>query len=191
MLVKKFLQNLENHPDQPLLFEYALGKTVPGGYHVTEIKNASFETIDCGNSLHTWQEVIVQVWLPDEARPDDEVMSAGKFLKIWGAVAGRIPLAEDGEIRIEFHDPDHLPAVYHVDGLTQTADGVKVQMAPTRTLCKPREILVPLNDFVETAASCCTPNPVHEGEKAIPLAVAAAEQYPTASYRHPDPDVYP
>lgn len=178
MLVKQFLNVLEDHRDRPLHFEYAAGKTVPGGYHVTEIKNVTVETIDCGNSLHTWQEVIVQVWVPGEAQPGDEVMSAEKFLKIWGAVDRRIPLYNDGELRIEFHDPAHLPTIYHVDDLQIGEDGLRVAMAPPRTLCKPREILIPLNDYVETASDgCCTPaNPIRESEKAIPLAVAGREQ---------------
>ena len=165
MLVKEFIQTLERHPDLPLLFEYGHGQTVKGGYHVTEIKNAVFETIDCGNSLHTWKEVILQIWEPDGLQPDQARMSTGKFLKIWGIVDSRIPLNQDAEIRIEYGDTQLLTSVYHVDSLNVTADGISVQMTPPRTLCKPRELLGTLQG-VDAAGS---PNPVYETEKAIPL----------------------
>lgn len=92
MLVRDFMQTIQQNPNKPLHFLYDEGQIVPGGYHVTEIKNAQFETIDCGNSLHTWREVILQVWLPDEAAADAAPMSTDKFAKIWDLVDGRIPL---------------------------------------------------------------------------------------------------
>ena len=86
MNVSQFLEAIEAHGDRPLLFEYKSGEVVQGGYHVTEIKNASYETIDCGNSLHTWKEVVVQLWVPAEASTSDPWMPTGKFLKIWNVV---------------------------------------------------------------------------------------------------------
>ena len=86
MQVKQFLDIVKQHQDMPLLFEYQPGSVVSGGYHVTEIKNAEFHTIDCGNSLHSWKEVIVQIWVPDEASQNDDWMPTSKFAKIWDIV---------------------------------------------------------------------------------------------------------
>lgn len=180
MQVKQFLEQIEEMGERPLLFEYQPGRFIQGGFHVTEIKNATFETIDCGNSLHKWDEVIVQLWVPEEANADDSHMSAAKFMKIWQVVDGRINLHKEAEIKLEFGDANNLTSIYHVDNITSTANGVKVEMAPPRTMCKPREILVPftngatvnvgaVRDRIEqvvpleltavgaSAASCCSP----------------------------------
>ncbi len=174
MQVSKFLEIVREQNNLPMLFEFRPGSIVPGGYHVTEIKNATYETIDCGNSLHTWKEVIVQVWVPQEAAAEDPHMSAEKFLKIWDVVDSRLNLYQDAEIRIEYGDSQHVTSNYDVHGFSETEDGLIVQMAPPRTMCKPREILVPLQDFAQStleAVSCCSPS--GREETVIPLNVAA------------------
>ncbi len=167
MQVQQFLDLIEANNELPLLFDYGNGKIVQGGYHVTEIKNATFDTIDCGNSLHRWKEVIVQVWVPEEASSDDPFMPASKFLKIWDVVDGRLNLYRDAEIRIEFGDASNLTSNYHVDGLVSTEDGLVVQMAPPRTMCKPREILVPFADGQTVMAQ--VGNVAQRVEQVIPL----------------------
>lgn len=174
MKVKDFLAAVRNSSGNPLLFEFKPGHVVQGGYHVTEIKNAQYETIDCGNSLHTWKEVIVQVWVPAEATAEDAHMPADKFLKIWDVVDSRLNLYQDAEIRIEYGDTEHVTSNYDVHGFAETEDGMVVQMAPPRTMCKPREILVPLQDFAEAtleSVSCCAPSA--REETVIPLNVAS------------------
>lgn len=184
MQVEKFLKTIRKHEDLPMLFELRPGTVVPGGYHVTEIKNAGYETIDCGNSLHTWKEVVVQVWVPEEATPEDEWMPTGKFTKIWDVVDGRLSLHQDAEIRIEYGDAENITSIYHVDNVTVTEDGLVVQMAPPRTMCKPREILIPLNNAIEAVmgqSSCCAPAPVSSRiEAVIPLPVKKAVKAATS-----------
>lgn len=169
MQVKEFLQKIKTQADQPLLFELGAGQVVQGGYHVTEIKNASYETIDCGNSLHTWKEVVLQLWVPEEAQAGDPWMPTSKFAKIWDVVDSRLSLHQDAEIRIEYGDATHLTSNYHVDGVVANEDGLVVQMAPPRTMCKPREILIAANEMSATAVaeSCC--GPTGRVETVVPL----------------------
>ena len=171
MLVQDFIQTIQQNPGKPLRFLYDDGQTVPGGYHVTEIKNAQFVTIDCGNSLHTWREVIVQVWLPDGLAPDAPLMATDKFAKIWSIVDSRIPLDNEAEVRVEYGNDQRVTAVYHVDALQNTPAGLVVKMAPPRTLCKPRELLQELNGYTCTDTSCA-PQTRHETEQATPLPLA-------------------
>lgn len=182
MQVQEFLQQIKAQNDQPLLFEFEAGQVVQGGYHVTEIKNTNHETIDCGNSLHSWKEVVIQIWVPEEAQASDPWMPASKFLKIWEIVDGRLNLYQDAEIRIEYGDATHLTANYHVDGLVTTEDGLVIQMAPPRTMCKPREILIAPNEMSEAAVaeSCCAP--AGRVETVVPLeAAVGAKSIPVAA----------
>jgi hypothetical protein len=174
MLVNEFIQTVQQHPAKPLRFLYDDNQIVPGGYHVTEIKNAQFETIDCGNSLHTWREVVVQVWVPDEVEPNAEPMATDKFAKIWSIVDSRISLNQEAEIRIEYGNAERVTAVYHVDELQETAGELIVKMAPPRTLCKPRELIQELNGYSACEGDSCAPQTRHETEQAIPLPVAQA-----------------
>lgn len=162
MKVSEFIQQIEQNPDLPVAFQYGEGQIVPGGYHVTEIKNAHYETIDCGNSLHTWDEVIVQVWVPEEAEADDAMMTGTKLGKIWGAVDSRLALKREAEIRIEYGDGYRLTASYHVDRISAENNQLTIHMLPPATQCKPRALLVPLNDGLTVLnnianIACCTP----------------------------------
>ena len=168
MQVQTFLDTIQANNQLPLLFDYGNGRIVKGGYHVTEIKNASYDTIDCGNSLHRWQEVIVQLWVPDEVTPEDPFMSTSKFLKIWDVVDGRLSLYRDAEIRIEFGDAETMTANYDVNGIVATEDGLVVQMAPPRTMCKPREILVPFTNGATVNVGQVA-NAVRRVEQVLPL----------------------
>ena len=51
MKTKAFLELLTTNPDKSLLFEYQTNKAVPEGYHITEIKNISIDSVDCGHYL--------------------------------------------------------------------------------------------------------------------------------------------
>jgi hypothetical protein len=78
------------------------GRGVPAGYHLTELKSASFDTVDCGGQVNRWHETIVQLWVSPD--PAEDRMTAAKFLKIFDKVCGMIPLKFDAEIRIEYGD---------------------------------------------------------------------------------------
>lgn len=54
------LQRLQGHDGATLAIVYA-GREVRPGYHVTEVKAGSFQTLDCGGNPDAWQETILQV----------------------------------------------------------------------------------------------------------------------------------
>ncbi len=171
MLVQDFLDAVQEHEGLPLLFELSGGRVIQGGYHVSEIKNATYDTIDCGNSLHTWKEVIVQIWVPEEATETDAWMPSSKFMKIWDVVDSRLALYRDAEIKIEYGDDAHLTSNYDIHGFDVTEDGLMVQMAPPRTMCKPREILVPLQEATPSVVQA-TGQAAGRLETVIPLNLA-------------------
>src|SRR5712692_8402683 len=102
MTTDEFISELCAGPGHRLLFINVNGRTVQAGYHLTELKAASFQTVDCGGRVNHWHETIVQLWVPADA--DDDYMTAAKFLKIFEKVSGMIPLDLDAEIRVEYGD---------------------------------------------------------------------------------------
>src|SRR6266496_5400572 len=88
MTTKEFISALCAAPDDELMFVDLEGHAVHNGYHLTELKAASLETVDCGGKTNRWQETIVQLWVPEI--PADDYMTATKFLKICEKVRGMI-----------------------------------------------------------------------------------------------------
>ena len=107
--------------------------TIHRGYHLTELKAATFDTVDCGGQKNRWNETIVQLWVPEHEK-SDEFMTANKFLSIYDRVSGMIALDPEAEIRFEYGDDNFSPSNYHVAKLTKIADTIRVELRPRSDL---------------------------------------------------------
>lgn len=152
MKTNEFISTLRAAPGNQLIFAGLNGHAVPSGYHLTELKAASFETVDCGGQTNRWQETIVQLWVPSHA--DGEYMTTAKFVKIFDKVNGMIPLDFDAEIRVEYGDNDFFPSTYHVRSITHDQTATRVLLEPPHTTCKARDRRVAT---LPTTDSCCAP----------------------------------
>ena len=134
MKTSEFISELRAAPQNQLLFVSAAGQAVHAGYHLTELKAASFDTVDCGGQVNQWQETIVQLWVPENA--DDDYMTTAKFLKIFDQVRGMIPLNLNTELRVEYGDENFFPSTYHVRSVAHGHDATRVLIEPPATTCK-------------------------------------------------------
>jgi len=130
-----------------LVFTNSDGATIRGGYHLTELKSAWFDTVDCGAHKSDWQETIVQLWVPEDEESDD-FMTAKKFLAIYDKVARLISLDVAAEIRFEYGDENFPPSNYHVEKISENEAELRVQLRLPQTTCKAR-------DRRESGAVCC------------------------------------
>jgi hypothetical protein len=137
MTTQEFIAALRTAPQGELIFVNEAGEGIHPGYHLTEIKAAHFETVDCGGQTNQWDETVVQLWVP--ANADDEYMTAGKFLKIFDKVTGMIPLRLETEIRVEYGDENFFPSLYHVEAVTNERGATRVRLTPPNTTCKARD----------------------------------------------------
>jgi hypothetical protein len=155
MTTKEFIAALRNAPENELIFVNETGEAIHAGYHLTEIKAAHFETVDCGGQTNRWDETMVQLWVP--ANADTEYMTAGKFLKIFDRVTGMIPLRLETEIRVEYGDENFFPSLYHVEAVHRERGATRVVMTPPTTTCKARDRgLREVEPCCEPAtAACC------------------------------------
>ena len=147
MTTHDFIAELRRAPDKPLLFVNADGDTIHAGYHLTEIKAAKFDTVDCGGQKNRWNETIMQLWVPDN-ETSETFMTAGKFLSIYEKVSSTIDVDPAAEVRFEYGDENFFPSNYHVDSITEKIDALRAELRPPQTTCKAR-------DRRAAGASCC------------------------------------
>jgi Family of unknown function (DUF6428) len=152
MKTSEFISRLRTAPKNQLIFTDLDGHMVHTGYHLTELKAASFETVDCGGHTNRWQETIVQLWVPSYA--DGEYMTAAKFLKILENVQGMIRLNLDAEIRVEYGDENFFPSAYRVRSVTHNRNTTRVLVEPPETTCKARDRRVAAREITD---ACCVP----------------------------------
>ena len=147
MTTHDFISRLREAPAKQLVFTNSNGATIHGSYHLTELKAASFDTVDCGAQKNQWNETIVQLWVPEEEE-NGERMTAAKFLSIYDKVARLIPLDPTAEIRFEYGDENFPPSNYHVEMISENEAELRVQLRLPQTTCKAR-------DRRESGAGCC------------------------------------
>jgi Family of unknown function (DUF6428) len=137
MKTNEFIAELRRAPENQLVFVDGHGHAVHAGYHLTELKAASLDTVDCGGQANQWQETIVQLWVP--ANADNNYMSADKSLKIFDKVRGMIPLNFDAAIRVEYGDENFFPSTYDVRSITHAENVTCVLLQAPETTCKARD----------------------------------------------------
>ena len=147
MRSQDFISRLREAPAKRLVFTNSDGATIHGGYHLTELKAASFDTVDCGAQKNQWNETIVQLWVPEE-HENGEFMTAAKFLSIYDKVARLISLDVTAEIRFEYGDENFPPSDYHVEKISESEAELRVQLRLPQATCKAR-------DRREAGAACC------------------------------------
>jgi hypothetical protein len=147
MKTEDFISTLREAPAKQLVFANSDGTTIHGGYHLTELKAASFDTVDCGAQKNRWNETIVQLWVPEDEE-NGEFMTAAKFLSIYDKVARLIPLDSTAEIRFEYGDENFPPSNYHVQMISENEAELRVQLRLPQSTCKAR-------DRHEAGAACC------------------------------------
>jgi hypothetical protein len=147
MRTQDFISRLREAPAKRLVFTNSDGATIHGGYHLTELKAASFDTVDCGAQKNQWSETIVQLWVPEEEE-NGEHMTAAKFLSIYDKVARLISLDVTAEIRFEYGDENFPPSNYHVEKISEKESELRVQLRLPQTTCKAR-------DRRKSGETCC------------------------------------
>ena len=137
MKTQEFIAALRRPPEKQLIFQDTQEHAVPPGYHLTELKAARFDTVDCGGQINHWEESIVQLWVPEEA--GGHCMTAVKFLKNFDKVRGLILLQPDTEIRVEYGDDSFFASTYHISSLSESSGEIRVTLRPPATTCKARD----------------------------------------------------
>lgn len=89
------------NPDLDLQFQYAADKWVDATYHITEIKQSTIVSVDCGGVMNSWTEVIVQLWEPTDQK-QLRSMKVRKALDIINLVEKSLPLNLLAIVKIEF-----------------------------------------------------------------------------------------
>lgn len=155
MKTKEFLTLLEAHKNKSLLFEYAPGKLVRANYHITEIKNITVDSVDCGAKTDAWKETLIQLWESPEERDKTEFMRTFKALGILKKVDGIKPMVRDAEVKFEYGNESFHTAQLFVYDFSFNDQKLIINLAVEKTDCKAKETCgVPVEVSAEVSASC-------------------------------------
>lgn len=162
---KMFKDTLQQHPDLELNFQYAAGRLVDAGYHITEIKQAPITSVDCGGVLNAWTEVIIQLWVPENSN-QAHPMKVSKALSIVDVIEKMLPLNSDGIVKIEFGNSEFDTRQMFPNEILIDDHSLTIDLRPDTVQCKAtlrggscgtEKPKVPLINLAAASETCCTP----------------------------------
>ena len=157
MKTNEFLSLLKEHPNKSLLFEYKSGHLIGANYHITEIKNITVDSVDCGAQTDFWKETIVQLWESPAEKDKLEYMTADKALAILNKVDSIKPMEKEVEVKFEYSNANFHTAQLFVNDYEISGNQLVMKLGVEQTDCKAKdECGVPFEIGAETSA-CCTP----------------------------------
>ncbi|WP_242092525.1 DUF6428 family protein [Aestuariivivens sediminicola] len=140
MKAKEFFTILENNKDKDLLFEYAHGLHVGANYHITEVKHASIDAVDCGAQTDAWRETIIQLWESPDELDKTEYMSVYKALSILKRVERMKPFDWTSELKFEYGNASFHTAHLFVNDFETRGNHLIFNLSVEKTDCKARSL---------------------------------------------------
>lgn len=134
-----FLSLLKQHSNKSLLFEYGQGKTVGANYHITEVKNITIDSVDCGAGSDFWKETVIQLWESPKEIGKLKYMYAYKAMAILNKVNKIKPMEMDVEIKFEYGNPDFHTAQLFVTDYDLQNEILIIKLGVEKTDCKAKE----------------------------------------------------
>ena len=155
MKTNEFLTLLKENTDKSLIFEYAPGQLVGTNYHITEVKNITIDSVDCGAGTAFWKETIIQLWESPQELGKRDYMTAYKAMGILNKVDKIKPMEKDVEVKFEYSNSVFHTAQLFVLSHQINDNQILMQLGIEKTDCKAKETCgVPETVEQVTEASC-------------------------------------
>jgi hypothetical protein len=151
--LEEFVGHLDGKDGLDLEFTVS-GRRISGSYHITEIKSARIESVDCGGTQNRWTEVVFQLLEPGQDDPSRR-MTVGRVRKIYDDASHVQLFDREAEVIFEY-EPEGAPtALLRVDSIAAGRERAVVSLKSSGTQCKPvsRSAL-----GMATGSGCCGPS---------------------------------
>lgn len=166
MTTQEFINTLEQNSKQnkDLLFEYGKNQFAGTNYHLTEVKNVTFETVDCGGNTNNWKETHIQLWESPSEKGKTDYITVDKALSIINRVHSINPLWLETELKVEFGNENFHTSVLNVASFDIQKNQILAKLFVEKTKCKAPDVCSTdesaccddVNNEVKEEATCCS-----------------------------------
>ena len=158
MKTNEFLSLLEQHPNKELLFEYAPDKLVKANYHITEIKNITVDSVDCGAGIDFWKETVIQLWESPEEIGKQDFMNSHKALEILSRVDRIKPMEKEVEVKFEYSNDTFHTAQLFVNSYSIKDEQLVLHLGINQTDCKAKDTCGIPSKIEVVSENSCSPD---------------------------------
>lgn len=162
MKTQDFINLLQANPEKELVFEYRSGQTVGANYHITEVKNITVDSVDCGGGTDYWKETVIQLLEDLSETGKTRYMTAAKALGILNRVNSIKPMDPLSPLKFEYGNQAFHTTQLPVGDYSSQGDRLLMRLREDSALCKGRksyEVYTPagtgINKSVVPVGRCC------------------------------------
>lgn len=120
--------------DAPVVFQTEAAE-IRGGYHVTELRHARIDGVDCGGRRAAWREASIEIL--DGDLPPAYRMTARKLTSILQKSLATLPDLGDAPLHIAWAPGNTGLSRYAIRAVAETEAGVEIALTASRAVCKP------------------------------------------------------
>jgi len=119
--------------------KFVMGESIINpGYHVTEIRHATINSIDCGksSSVEQWDEITIQL-LDGSPTSNGEHMQASKFNSIFQKAIELLGADSSPVLFFEFSPNNGPIRKLSIESINQSDNAISVILGSEKAVCKP------------------------------------------------------
>lgn len=152
--IESLLSTLRNNLGLPVVFSLN-EQTISQGYHISEVKHAIVDSLDCAQGATQWSELIIQL-LDGNAQSTSGYMLATKMLAILEQVAKKNPLTENSKLYFEF-SPGNTALTKSIGASIEIIHNtIVVSLTNSPAQCKPFQRSLKKAKSSEQKTDCCS-----------------------------------
>jgi len=156
MTTIEFLNLIDENPNKDLVFQFPNGELIGYNYHITEVKHATINSVDCGGRSDSWHETIIQLLEGDSEKLPQKYLSTYKAKGIFAKVNRSFNFIEDSILKFEYGNNHFQTAQLFVNHYETLGKQLLIILDVVPTQCKASDVCgIETNVNVEKEP-CCT-----------------------------------
>ena len=140
MTLEHFLAQLELNRGKILSVEYYPNAYAEIDFHITEVKNCTVESVDCGGKKHQWTEVVIQLWEDPNPNREKRIMRVTKAIQIMKRVQEAQYFDPQAELKIEYGNARFHTAIQKISAILATDQKLILQLGEVASDCKAKDV---------------------------------------------------
>ena len=159
MNTTEFLDLINANPNKALIFQFPNGETIGHNYHITEVKHATINSVDCGGREDSWHETIIQLMEGSPEIGKKEYLSTFKAKGIFKKVDRSFKFVKNSILKFEYGNDHFHTAQLFVNHYETSDKQLLVILGIVPTQCKAKDACgIPAKPELElTEENCCSP----------------------------------
>jgi len=164
--IETLVSTLRGNPELPVVFTQN-EHTISPGYHITEVKTAVVNSLDCGQGTDQWRELVIQL-LDGNAESSGAFMQSATMMSILDQALDGEQTVDNMDLYFEFTPGNQALQKSSISAIDIVNKTITIALATTSAQCKPYERGLK-NGKVSTGKSgCCgsAPTPAPASKQA-------------------------